>query len=84
MIEFLHLSGKPTLCASVWVHQGIAIGPSVCMWGKRQGGSGLRRCRQLPVLASLGSDWRRATTSPVEGELTLLGALASSSRAGKR
>jgi hypothetical protein len=43
------------------------------------GASGVRRCRLLPMLLSVGRDWPRATTAPVAP--TLLGARQSSARA---
>src|SRR4029434_5388857 len=54
---------------------------SVCGWGKRLGVSGVRRCRVLPMRVSVGRDWRRDATAPVEP--SLLGAGLSSARARK-
>ena len=66
----------PTLDADV-----DPMASSVCGWGKRPGASGVRRCRLLPMLLSVGRDWPREATAPAPVEPTLLGARLSSARA---
>jgi hypothetical protein len=84
MRGFLRLSRGRTPHAPVWLSWGIAVGPAVCVWGKRQACVGLRRCRQLSVPPSCGRHWRRGATSRAQAERALLCARASSARAGTR
>src|SRR5438046_2575682 len=71
--------GRRALHVPVGRHRGIAMASSVCGLGKRPGELGVRRCRLLLMLLSVGRNWPRGATAPVEP--TLLGARLSSARA---